>query len=86
MGERCMDCRWWNRHGNARALKKDTGSCMLQYHFGKHVPAGHATHRQASERCDFYGRSGEPPRDYVQEFAAQTAAAELLNRVMIERA
>jgi len=82
-----MNCRWWNRHGNAKELKNDTGSCMLHYHFGSDVPKTHAMHRQASEFCNFYGQGGEVvTRDYVQEFTAQTAAASLLDRIMIERA
>jgi hypothetical protein len=71
----------WQCHG----AKNDTGSCMLRYHFRRHVPDAHATHRQASEHCDFYGQGGEPPRDYVQEFKAQIAAASLLDRIMVER-
>lgn len=85
MAERCMDCRWWNRHGNARAIKNDTGSCMLQYRFGDAVPNSHAQHRAAHERCDFYGRSGEVYRDYLKEFAAHKAAAEFLDKVVALR-
>jgi hypothetical protein len=80
-----MHCRWWNRHGNAKALKKDTGSCMLAYHFGKHVPVSHASFRQPHDRCDFFGRSGELPRDYVQELQAYTAAQALLERLALLR-
>lgn len=86
MSDACMGCRWWNRHGNARALKDDTGTCMLRHHFRKQVPGSHRTEdRKAVEVCDFFGRGDKPVRDYPREFAALTAAQTLLDKVAASR-
>lgn len=54
----CGKCRWWNRYGNARSAKDDTGSCM-QRQKTETMPAHVNADMKFHDTCEFFNRSPE---------------------------